>query len=85
MSPAGLASARGGPSQGVNNWPLEGNRALFRKIHMEHPMQNLDLDWGGVQAERPLPDTYTPSPFKSSCLYEIFHMSSPKKCPVAFQ
>ena len=28
------------------SWPLEGNRALFRKIQMENPM---DLKGGGVQ------------------------------------
>ena len=28
-------------------WPPTGNRALFRKIHMENPMQQLDLE--GVQ------------------------------------
>ena len=33
----------------TKNWPLEGNRALFRKIHMENPIQNLDLKgWGTV-------------------------------------
>ena len=58
--------------------PLEGNRAFFRKIHMEIRYKNLDLGAGEGGS------TYTP-PLRSRLLYRIFHMHLLKKCRVAFQ
>ena len=61
------------------HWKATGH--FFAKIIWKISYTNLDLKVGGRGVG--VPPVFPP--LRSKFLYRIFHMNSPKKCPVAFQ
>ena len=59
-----------------------GNRALFRKIHMENSIHESGSQSEGTGAGE---GGIVPSHLRSRFLHRIIHMDFPKTCPVAFQ